>query len=179
MAARIVVRGQVYWQDHAARAQRRVLRAAVEAVPRDRTGRQLEGEDSPAHPIQPVPKAQPFRAGWPWTDPEEAVTYRVVGHVDALAGWASSSFFQARWRVGHREILQLARAGLVDAAIAEGSQVRRYRTRDEAAVLRSDPVLRAALKRVRDAQEATRDVRAQKTASSARKPRRVDGQWRF
>lgn len=171
MSTRIVLQGRNYWRDADAIAQDRAVVKQATAFPRDRQGQ----------PVSPAPIARPrvpaFRAGIPWTDPAEQVTYRVVAHVDPLGGWVSSAFLQERWLVGHREILQLARAGLVDAVMAQASQVRWFRIRDEAEILRSDPVLRCTLKRQRAVQGGGHDGRAQAQAAGARRARRKDGRW--
>jgi hypothetical protein len=181
MATRVVVKGRVYWQDQEARQAQKLARAHVKAVPLDRDKRPLcqcsTGRVCEIH-VQRK-RTPPFRAGVPWTDEYEHVTYRVLPHLDPREGWVSSEFLQARWFVTHKEILQLARHGLIDAALAENSQVRRYRARDEAAVLRSDPVLRAALKRARETQEKSHDERAEKAPPRAGRPRREHGRWVF
>lgn len=171
MTARMVLRGRVWWQDNEARAAAKLAAKQATAIPLDRQGQLV-----PPAPIA-APRIPAFRAGIPWTDPAEQVTYRVVVHVDPLGGWVSSAFLQERWLVGHREILQLARARLIDAVMAQASQVRWFRIRDEAEVLRSDPVLRCVLKRRRAVQGQGNDGRAQAQAAGARRPRRKDGRW--
>lgn len=81
--------------------------------------------------IAPTDVRSPFRAGIAVRDPEEDLVYRVVDYLPPTDGWASTDFWQARYRMRHEDIVALARYGFLDAAIEAGSQVRRYRCRDE------------------------------------------------
>jgi hypothetical protein len=175
----MVLKGQVLWQDAAAREATKVRAKQRTAVPLDRNKEPLcKCSTGFVCSIHRQTKAlKPFRAGVAFLDEFEQVVYRVIDHVGPHEGWVSSEFLQKRWRVTHKEILQLARAYLIDAVMAAGSQVRFYRARDEAAVLRSDPVLRCALKRKHAVQGSGSDGVVAQAPSRARAPRRVDGRW--
>lgn len=181
MATRMVIRGHVKWQDSEARAQQKLHAKHLAAVPRDRDKRPMcacsTGVVCERH--KQVKKPPAFRAGVPYTDTQDQVVYRVVAHLNPTEGWATEEFFQKRWLIDHKALMQLARHGLIDAAMTEGSQVRMFRARDEAAVLRSDPVLRAALKRKQAAQGSFNDVRAEEASERVGRPRprRENGRW--
>lgn len=190
MATRVVVRGQVWYADREAREQLVLRQKAREALaPADRHGEPLTGMSSPSRGVAGASAPLPFRAGVGFRCPEDRLDYRIVSFLDPAGGWATTAFWQKRWRLTHGGILELARNGLLDAAMLECSQVRRFRCRDEASVLASDVVARAALKRRREAQDTLRgdSERAGGVASSPRtspartrragSPRRVDGRW--
>lgn len=185
MPTRMVVRGRVAWQDPEARRLLVLHQKTAQAVPRDRERKPLCGCMPAVNGAPGVVcevhrqrrRLAPFRAGVPYVDELEQVTYRVVSNLNPLEGWAPADFFQQRWLIGRKELLQLARGGLIDAAMVEGSQVQHFRVRDEAAVLRSDPVLRCALKRKRELQDPKHDGGVAKKAPSAGRPRRENGQW--
>jgi len=82
--------------------------------------------------------AQRFTAGVPFYDTKEQLTYRVVHSLNPLEGWAPIGLWRARWNLTHMEVIYLARDGLLDAVIEAGSQVRRYRCRDEYRVVTSE-----------------------------------------
>lgn len=185
MPTRMVVRGRIAWQNPEARRALELHQKTTQAKPLDRE-RQPLCKCVPAAPGVPGVvcdlhrqrrQIAPFRAGVPYVDALEQVTYRVVSRLNPSEGWAPADFFQQRWLIGRKELLQLARHGLLDAAMVEGSQVQHFRVRDEAAVLRSDPVLRCALKRKRALQDPSHDGRAEKKAPHIGRPRRENGQW--
>jgi hypothetical protein len=64
-------------------------------------------------------------------DEEEGVVYRVVARMDPLDGWAGTEFWQRRWKLDHKAVLSFVLSGWLDAAVECGSQVRRFRCRDE------------------------------------------------
>jgi len=185
MPTRMVVQGRVAWQNPEARRLLELHQKASAAKPLDREKRPLckcvpaaagsPGVVCEVHRHQR--RVAPFRAGTPYVDELEQVTYRVVSRLNPVEGWAPADFFQDRWLIGRKELLQLARHGLLDAAMVEGSQVQHFRVRDEAAVLRSDPVLRCALKRKQELQDPQHDGRAAKKAPHVGRPRRENGQW--
>lgn len=152
LATWLVLGGRSHYRNAEAREAERLRRKREGATPRGRTGELMEERESPATAIPPSSPRSPFRAGTGFFCPQDRLTYRVVASLDMGGGWVTSEFFQRRWLIAHSAVLGLARAGLLDAAMLEGSAVRRYRCRDEARVLRSEPVLRAALKRRQDAQ---------------------------
>lgn len=97
---------------------------------RDRHGNLIET-------IPPESPRSPYRAGVPWLDPEEGITYRVVGRwvLDPRQGWATADFWLKRWRCDFATLREAVQRGFLDAALAQDSAHRRYRCRDESAVL--------------------------------------------
>lgn len=85
--------------------------------------------------------ASPFRAGVALRDLDEELVYRVVHHLPPDGGWASTEFWQDRYKIRHRDVITFARAGFLDPAMEEASQVRRYRCRDEQR-LKRDPIFK-------------------------------------
>jgi hypothetical protein len=73
----------------------------------------------------------PFRDGTPMKDAHEDLVYRVLDSLNPLDGWASSEFWQDRYQLEHKDIVTLVQYGLMDAAVAKHSELRRYRVRDE------------------------------------------------
>lgn len=163
MTTRMVVAGRVIYSN----APRRKPASAALNMGRDRQGNaiKLEGSESPALAMPRDRRAEPFTAGVPFACPIDRCTYRVVARLNYEEAWAPTQFWQARWRISHLGVLELARAGLLDAVIEQGSQVRRYRCRDERAVLESEPVQRAV--RLRRSQHANA---AKKSKAPTRKP---------
>lgn len=98
------------------------------------TGRGATREVTPVDctiAIAPTDARSPFRAGIGVRDSDEDLVYRVIDYVPPTGGWASTDFWQDRYRLRHEDIIELARFGFLDAAIEANSQVRRYRCRDE------------------------------------------------
>jgi len=91
--------------------------------------------------IERTEDTRPFTAGHGVMDTEEQVVYRVVTHLNPADGWASTAFWQDRYKIFHHHVLELARLHFLDAAMEEGSQVRRFRCRNEEA-LKADPILK-------------------------------------
>lgn len=92
------------------------------------------------HPIDPNPipadsPASPFREGTPWQDPDTGLGFRVLARLDHLDGWGTLEHWVKRWQITYATFIELCQHGLLDCAIEAGSAVRRYRCRDEAAVL--------------------------------------------
>jgi len=67
--------------------------------------------------------------------PNQAIEFKVVDRLDPREGWASSEFWQARWSITHREILQFVALGYVEAARERGSHVGRFRCPDETEIV--------------------------------------------
>lgn len=124
MAARIFAGGRLWYASPGFPSPGR------SAVAVGRSGRALDGSAIP-----PTSSASPFRDGVTLVDPEEGLTYRCVHRLDPLTGWAPTEFWQERWQVDHRAIVDFASAGWLDAAVEAGSQVRRFRVRDEVGLL--------------------------------------------
>lgn len=129
MPTRIVYGNQTVWQS---RDLRRInwRKGKPERV----TGRGANREVTPVDcttAIAPTDSRSPFRSGVALRDSEEDLVYRVVDNLLPTDGWASVDFWQARYRLDHTAIIDLARLGFLDAAMEVGSQVRRYRCRDE------------------------------------------------
>lgn len=140
MPARIVIKGRAWWGSPELREHDRIRRKRAQAVPHGRKDTDREGQLVGAGAIAPTSAESPFREGASFRCEEDKVTYRVVRHLDPTQGWATSGFWQDRWRCKHHEVLALVERGLLDAAMEHGSQVRRYRCRDERLVLKS-PVM--------------------------------------
>jgi hypothetical protein len=122
MPSRIVRRGRVIWAGPGYE-----YRDWGQALPRSRTGEPVDC----ASAIPSNSPASPFRAGVALVDRESGAVFRVVHHLDPLEGWATTEFWQERWGVDHKSILTFVIHGFLDAAIEAGSQVQRFRCRDE------------------------------------------------
>lgn len=85
-------------------------------------------------PIPPDSPDSPYRAGEPYFDDAEDVVYRIVSHINVAEGWGTAAFWMKRWSCYYTDLLILVRRGWLDAAIEEGSAVKRYRCRDESRV---------------------------------------------
>jgi len=86
----------------------------------------------------------PYRAGEPYFDETEDVVYRIVSKINIAEGWGTADFWIRRWACYYIDLLSFVRKGWLDAAIEEGSAVKRFRCRDEHRVrLALAPVLRA------------------------------------
>lgn len=137
MPTRMKINGRVVTANRSY-VERPKLTPASKALPRDREGRPVDLAPIPAQSAQ-----SPYRAGVAVRDSEEGATYRMVKHLDPREGWATTMFWQERWNIAHADVLRLVEVGLLDAAIEEGSQVRRFRCRDEHAVLHHDVYYKA------------------------------------
>ena len=111
-------------------------------VPRNRNGEIISTAPIPSRSPQAV-----FRAGEAYWHPEDKVNYRIVCRLEPQDGWASSDFWQDRYKVDHRAIVKFVEMGMLDAAMEEQSQVCRFRCRDEVA-LRKDKAYKTAQRRV-------------------------------
>ena len=93
-------------------------------------------------PIPPESPDSAFRVGVPYKDDAEDVAYRVVTRLNVTEGWGTASFWMRRWRCHYADVLAFVRKGWLDAAIEEGSSIKRFRCRDEHRVRASlEPVL--------------------------------------
>lgn len=136
MSSRIVIRGGTWWGSPEFHRGRRESANAQRAVPfARRPTRDMPGEMVDLAPVNDAPTR--LVAGLSFRCPEDDVVYRIVPRLDPSDGWAPTEFWQKRWDCRHSDVLSLVRRGLLDAAITEGSQVRRYRCRDEAQVKKS------------------------------------------
>lgn len=130
MAGRIVAGGRVISITPDLRRRSVPLRLGV---PRDADGRTIDSAFSLARPGEPK-----LQSGVVVYDRLEKTSYRCVARLDPLEGWAPTEFWQKRWKVPHGAIIAYVDAGFLDAAVEEGSQVRRYRCRDEWRLLHSE-----------------------------------------
>jgi hypothetical protein len=122
MSTRIVRGGKTIWASRDFRLPRR-----VEGPARDRDG-------IPVDVVRAIPADSArsiFREGVPLSDDNEGITYQVLGRCDPLQGWATTAFWQDRWRIKHGDLVKFVSLGYLDAAIEAGSQIRRFRCRDE------------------------------------------------
>ena len=119
MSAQIICNGRVVWRTPGPQLRRPEL-------PRDREGNVLLPEAIPPESPQSV-----FRAGTPHFSQTDRIWYRVLTSCPPIDGWASTDFWQDRWSVDHKAVLDFATAGFLDPAMEEGSKVSRYRCRDE------------------------------------------------
>lgn len=124
MGTRVTIRGQT--------VHSRGMPEPGAEVPRNRFGERITD-----FRIEPSSPDAPFRAGVPFDDPEDGITYRVVraGGLPPLDGWRSARFWVERWSIKWTHIRLLVEKGWLDAAIEEGSAIRLYRCRDEHRVL--------------------------------------------
>ena len=88
--------------------------------------------------IPPESSASIFRAGEAVFHSADKIHYRVLDRLPPLEGWASTDFWQDRWHVDHKAILAFAERGFLDPAMETGSQVCRFRCRDEHRLKLSD-----------------------------------------
>ena len=95
------------------------------------------GEKDCTSGIPPKSPKSPYRAGLPVRDSAEGITYRCVQNLNPLLGWAGTEFWQKRWDMDHKAIISFVEHGYLDAGVEVGSQVRRYRCRDEYALKRT------------------------------------------
>ncbi len=129
MPSRIVLQNRTVWRSDDFRPIN-WRRGKPERV----TGRGATREVTPVDCTSAIPSSDPrspFRSGIAVRDADEDLVYRVVDNLPPTDGWASTDFWQARYRFRHEDVMSLARFGYLDAAIEAGSQVRRYRCRDE------------------------------------------------
>lgn len=102
-------------------------------------------------PIPPGSPDSPYRAGEPYFDEAEDVVYRIVSRINVAEGWGTAAFWMKRWACYYVDLLSLVRKGWLDAAMEEGSAVKRFRCRDERRVLASlAPVLKARTSATQD-----------------------------
>jgi len=118
MPTRIVLRGVVVWASRDFRM-----------VPRP--------HEVPHETIDPESYHAPFRDGEGWTDPDDDITYRIVrkGLLDPAQGWGTIDFWLERYNCQVNALHAMCERGMLDAAIEEGSVVKRFRCRDETRVL--------------------------------------------
>jgi len=90
-----------------------------------------DGQPCDGTPIPADSPDSPFRAGEPYEDEAEDVVYRVVSRLNIAEGWGTAAFWVRRWSCSYVDLLSYVRMGWVDAAIEEGSSVKRFRCRDE------------------------------------------------
>lgn len=104
---------------------------ATDSLPRNKAGEIIDVRVDPGSPDSP------FRAGAPFYDKADEITYRVVrvGGTAPLDGWRSADFWIKRWELDWPRLRILVEKGWLDAAMEEGSAVRRFRCRDEHRVL--------------------------------------------
>lgn len=121
MPSRIVIRGQTTYSTRGWDA----ARPARQVIPKNRAGEIISLE-----PIPPRSPDSPFRAGVPFHDPDDDLTYRVLDYINVAEGWGTSTFWCRRWHCSFKQLMELARRGWLDAAI-DGARTKRYRCRDE------------------------------------------------
>lgn len=151
MPTRLVVRGRTAWRSGDLR-----LVDWSRGVPTRGRGEDKEVVDC-ASAISADAPDSPAR-GTHWRDRETGVAYQVLAHCAPEQGWASSEFWERRWRVDAKAILRFVERGLMDAAVEEGSDVRRYRCRSERAVLEHAD-MRQARKRASIAQKNDKRIK--------------------
>lgn len=123
MPSRIILKNKVAWSSG--------WPAKAKALFRD-TDR--DGEGNPidyAAAIPPESATSVFRAGSVVFHPGDKINYRLLDCLPPLDGWASTDFWQDRWNVDHKAILAFAERGYLDPAMETGSQICRFRCRDE------------------------------------------------
>lgn len=126
MSSRIVINGKVWY---GARLPREADPDLAEDLRKQAEKPEL------LQPILPEDPRSLFRLGIPFHDTTDDVVYRVVGpRVFDSDDWAPLKFWCDRYFMRTETFFLLCRMGMVDAAIEEHSQARRYRVRDDAAV---------------------------------------------
>lgn len=127
MPSKIVIGNKIVVASRDYVAPRRVL------APTTRNGEIIED----AGRILPTSADSPFRAGSPYYDADDDLTYRSV-HArvcDVLQGWRTAEFWLVRWAIEWRTLRDLVQRGWVDAAIEVDTATKRFRCRDERRVL--------------------------------------------
>lgn len=125
MATRTIIDGRLRWSNTRPNSHKLPAQPEVEngAVVDDR--------------IPPNSPRSPYRAGTPYYDVVQDIEYRVVGSgiLDPRQGWATAAFWVKRWKISYKQLVQLVQRGMLDAAMEQSSDVRRFRCRDERSVL--------------------------------------------
>lgn len=128
MGTRLYIRGRAYrvgpGGDPMFSEEKRV------EAPRDRRGNPVD-----TWPIPPSEKIIEFRAGVPYTCPEDGITYRVLKRCDPKDGWAPAGFWRRRWGITFRSIRTFVEKGWLQPGIEEGSPTKRYRCVDEVPII--------------------------------------------
>lgn len=128
MATRVWIRGRPYrvrgngdaFFDEESRPQ----------APTDRFGHPVD-----TWPKQTSEKVIEFRAGVPYTCPEDQLTYRVLKVCAPADGWAPSVYWRRRWGVTFASLKLFCGKGWMQPAIEEGSPTKRFRCIDEAVII--------------------------------------------
>lgn len=131
MASRIVERNRVSWQSQ---DWSRKKKPYISERDVDETGQLIDV----ASAIPPDSPKSLFRAGEAVLHPGDKIYYRVVDYLPPRDGWASTDFWQDRWKVDHKAVLAFAARGFLDPAMETGSQICRFRCRDEYGLKTSD-----------------------------------------
>jgi len=171
MPSRIVIRNKT-WLDRGYSQAVEPIRQAERAAP-FKTVRS-RGDDGRLHvekqlvdvasAIPPDSAESPFRAGVAVRDEVEGIVYRVVafGVLNPQDRWFSTRFWQDRWGISHKGVCALVERGWLDAAMEEGSEVRKYRCRDEGKVKKFVGKLQARKAKIdykREREQHFRDLR--------------------
>ena len=85
--------------------------------------------------IPPDSPASPYRAGVPFHDKADGITYRVVGALDRNEGWMLASFWTHRYDIPIEVLFHFVERGWIDAAFEVSSPVKRFRCRDESKIV--------------------------------------------
>lgn len=133
MPSVIKIKGRVFAATRDYRSDYDRAGSAKALAPNERPdGRKCDGTPIPASSAD-----SPYRAGIPFVDTHDDVVYRVVHRLNISEGWGTAHFWMKRWGCMYSDILGFVRLGWLDAAIEEGSSVKRFRCRDEHRVLAS------------------------------------------
>lgn len=125
MSTRMVINGRPFYADRSYREARRPEKF-------DQT------------PV--VPTLPPVReVGRPFLDEDDAIYYRIVSFLDPRAGWLLAEQVMKRYAIGHGTLLMLAKTGVLDPAMEQGSPTKRYRVRDDATLRRLVADLKARM----------------------------------
>ena len=119
MSAQIICNGRVVWSTPGPRTRRAEL-------PVDRDGNVLLPEA-----VAPGSPKSIFTVGTPHYSTADRIWFRMLPSCPPMDGWASTDFWQHRWNADHKAVRAFAVAGYLDPAMEVGSQVARYRCRDE------------------------------------------------
>jgi len=115
VVTRLLVRNEVVWQNQRRPPIPKPLDLAELVVPPD--------ESEPLN----------IRAGHIYYDPDEDLSYRIVGNgvLRPEDGWATANFWLKRLNISMTTLVQMTRRGLFDGAMEVGFPTRRYRVRSE------------------------------------------------
>ena len=128
MPSKLIIQGRTYYS-------RGYKKHPQPVVARGRDGEPLDCVTPLANQNGKVDRK--LRAGDHYTDPDDQVVYSVLRNLPPAEGWASLDFWLDHLRLPHKPFIRLVKHGWFNAAMEDGSEVRRYRCRDEVSMKKS------------------------------------------